>query len=477
MTEPTLAQLYGPDIAAAAKAVNVIRAAAAKANPTTDPGGAIGYLVDAGTQLAGLLGEDVVATGPTELAGIMGAVIRGYVSRVNDAMYRKGEEETRARAAAQQELLGIAAANGHDAGRGMWELTVEQDDIGDAAYFTNYKGIGLPGMLSKARESVFPTDPESGCYRVEPPTRNTEGKVGKSAAGTEAQRPWRIWPALYPYCFNTNDLGHDVPALYPPAAKLMGDLATVGLEATSNFEQDARIVAAAWRRFWTWSAPMRNGLKGGGLVFTGPPRKGDTSRRPTAQRGDLAPASPITPTTTMRRMPVERHAAGERNLYVESNGLTLVAFEGPPPDPPLPPHGRTWYDFSAGYARPIGSCTVDAYNHIVTRFARFFALREHLLRTRAAWEGEDLELLAIGANSPDADLRAALRRPAPPLPVGRKQTSTRGAEVPAVHKQTKPARVGRATPQRVGRVSLADVCDAPTMADFQRRLVRWRSGR
>ena len=452
--------LYGRDLGRAVAAVNYVRDLANKASPVDDPAGTLGYVVDAGRQLADLLGVDGVdMSGAASAAGIMGAVINGYVKLLTGAMARKGEEEEKARAAAQVAVLHAAQDNGLAAGHGLWELVVDQKEVGDAAFFTNYRNVGLPGVLSKAREAIFPTDPGAGCYHVTPVSKNG----GKQAHGAG---PWRIYPALFPWCFNTNTLGPGT-ALSREAAIIMGNLAAVGVDPGENLSQDARVVAKSFARFWAWSRPMREGQPGMGARDPNP-------ASPTYGKrfGEMTPVYP-SGATRRRVTPADRHEAGERNFYFEPGELTILAYgHNPETDGPAI---RTWYDLDNGAAVLRGSCYVDAYNYVVTSFARFFAVREALLRRRAGW---DKGMRELAAASPDADLRAALKRPAPPLPRGRNTTSTTTLPKPTA-KPRKPVRVGRAAPARVGRRDgeLAAVLAADDMPTLARQLAAWSSRR
>jgi len=171
-------------------------------------------------------------------------------------------------------------------------------------------------------------------------------------------------------------------------------------------------------------------------------------------------------------------------VYFNADGLTLQAYDAESyVDDDMDPMewARSWYRFDRGYAEPIGTCSVAAYNLVATAFARFFALREHLMRTRGAW-WTDTNLRARAQASRDPSMVAELRKPPPPILKGRTTTSTRPIDVPVPTKKlqpTKPVRVGRvaAKPVRVGRATLADVLAAPTMAEMQRRLVKYKAGR
>ncbi|MBL8971251.1 MAG: hypothetical protein JNK56_11745 [Myxococcales bacterium] len=277
-----------------------------------------------------------------------------------------------------------------------------------------------------------------------------------------------MWPAFYPCVWNTNalTLENTLALVGDDAAEKMAQLATAIFNPPDNLAQDARVVRATYRRFLEWSAPMRQGRRYGRVVR-------GKSYTPHPGIPDMPPLPPVGTLPEKHRGPdgeVDEDTNSARNVYWDPSSPGLMTVYSPwKRDGVKVPAALGWYDLDAsGNVLRRYSCTIDAYNHVLKTFGRFFAARETIMRQRENW-AETTKRAA--ASSPDPVLQAALRRPPPP--VGRQTAGTTKPGPGGV-----PARKLERKVERVGRVGeVATVLAAGDMPELARRLAalgaRW----
>lgn len=471
MVDLNSAAAYGADIAAIAATANTLRRSAAEAADNLsldDPAGSLIYGVDMAVDLARVLGQEVPGSAAAGIAGFAGQVIQAYVSRLVEAMNRKGEAERLELAEAQHAMLEAMKPAG-----GPWQLELRPSQYDGQVIYDHYFTVGLPGVLGSKERLVFPRDTGDGCFRagtaVRPSSATGTGRGAQKPGELSDSIPWRMWPAFYPCVWNTNalTLENTLALVGDDAANLMARLATDIFDPPANLAQDARVVRATYRRFLAWSAPMRQGRRYGRVVR-------GKSYTPHSGIPDMLPLPPVGTSTEKHRGPdgeVDEDTNSARNVYWDqtSPGLLKVGTAEMERDGYKVPAALGWYDLdAAGNILRTYSCTIDAYNHVIKTFGRFFAAREMLMRRRGTWS-EAAKRAA--ASSPDPVMQAALRRPPPP--VGRQTTGTTKpgpGGAPAKKLDRKVERVGRA-----GEV--ATVLAAGDMPELARRLAalgaRW----
>lgn len=490
MVDLNSAAAYGADIAAIAATANKLRRSAAEAADNLsldDPAGSLIYGVDMAVDLARVLGQEVPGSAAAGIAGFAGQVIQAYVSRLVEAMNRKGEAERLELAEAQHAMLEAMKRAG-----GPWQLELRPSQYDGQVTYDHYFTVGLPGVLGSKERLVFPRDTGDGCFRagtaVRPSKATGTGRGPQKPGELSDSIPWRMWPAFYPCVWNTNalTLENTLALVGDDAANLMAQLATAIFDPPDNLAQDARVVRATYRRFMEWSAPMRQGRRYGRVVRGKPyePHRvpGDKSGKPGIP--DMPALPPVGTLPEKHRGPngaVDADANSARNVYWDeqhpgllwADQMVVPKSERWGTAQYTVPTAREWYDLdAAGNVIRRHSCTVDAYNHVLKTFGRFFAAREMIMQRRARWSEEAKR---AAASSPDPVMQAALRRPPPPIgrqTGGGQNGSTKPGPggVPARKLERKVERVGR-----VGEV--ATVLAAGDMPELARRLAalgaRW----
>lgn len=426
------AKVYGQQAAASLAAIRAI--------DITDPAGMVETINDQVRALADALGFDGELSEVTGVAGAMGRVIHLATGEIEKFMDRKGVESDTERDEQQENIMkGLAAKYGT---RSAWVMELESNALpGDDGYYTDVGGTGVPGIVTGAFGPALPLDRTSGCYR--------QGFAGRGkSAGAGA---WRFWPALYPLCMNTTNLSFvNMTALQGRnALRMMVDEAQTAFSAAGNLWIDGEEVARTLSTFLAWARP---GFAADELFSRTPIYKAGGSMGPFKDERTDSEGKPI--------------VVRVYRTYVEPSGLLVV--------PELPadraPQFTRWWG--------AGSFEPAAYNYVLQTCARWFAVRESLLRAPWNWAKDDAAMTAAKA-SREPSVQAALKRinDKPKVKrVGRPSTPVKGRHGTTTTPGPRPANA-RPEVKRVGRPSAAPTLTPERFDAIKLEMFPWLAGR
>jgi len=336
-----------------------------------DPATAVMIINDQVKMLASAIGFAGEFAESIPLVGIAAKLIQLVPAGINRWMDKQGIESDEAR---DEQQLNIISGLQRKYGKGCaWAMELESNALpGDDGYYEDIGGTGLPGVLSGSFGPALPLDTRPGCYR--------QGFAGRGkSAGAGA---WRLWPGLYPLFTNEPYLAF-INMTYlkgREALEQMISLSQVPFSFDGNLWVNGEDVARTLSNFIDWYRP--------GLAKL-PLNQGT----PTPIRNKDGTTSPCT--------------------YRNADGTLHT--EGP----------TTPYYWIGTMDRAVEP---DAYNFVLKTHARWFALREQILRLPGWSWSEPMKEAAEGSSEPS--VQAALKR---------------------INDKPKFKRVGRALPPVTGR--------------------------